>query len=117
MDQPGIPGAGPERPWGDLLNITEAGIARFGAALGHYKQVRDDITRATLRRTGAVGGSPEVYEKIDPATGRGVVSAFASAPWPLHPRHPCPCRRRPLAQRRRDRLHRRAGPSRVGDGF
>ena len=27
-----------------------------------------------------VGGSPEVYEKIDPDTGRGVVSVFASAP-------------------------------------
>ena len=65
--------------WGDLLNISEEGIERFGTALGQYTQVRDDITRATVRRTGDVAGSPEVYEKIDPDTGRGVVSAFASA--------------------------------------
>jgi len=65
--------------WGDLLRLSGDGIARFGAALAAYKQVRDDITRATLRRTGAVGGSPEIYEKIDPETGRGVVSVFANA--------------------------------------
>ncbi len=46
--------------WGDLLRLSEEGIARFGEALAAYKQVRDDITRATLTRTGMVGGSPEV---------------------------------------------------------
>jgi alpha-galactosidase len=65
--------------WGDLLRITDEGIARFGRALTAYKQVREEVTRAALVLTGAVGGSPEVYEKIDPATGRGVVSVFASA--------------------------------------
>ena len=65
--------------WGDLLTISEEGSARFGAALAHYKQVRDEITCATLRRTGDVAGSPEIYEKVDPATGRSVVSAFANA--------------------------------------
>jgi alpha-galactosidase len=65
--------------WGDLLRLSDDGIRRFGAALAAYKQVRPDITRATLTRTGAVGGSPEVYEKIDPNTGRGVVSVFAGA--------------------------------------
>ena len=64
--------------WGDLLRVTDEGIARFGDTLARYKQVRDDITEATLLRTGDVGGSPEVYEKINPATGRGVVSIFAS---------------------------------------
>ena len=38
--------------WGDLLRVSDEGIARFGAALAAYKQVRDDITRATLLRTG-----------------------------------------------------------------
>lgn len=65
--------------WGDLLTLSEEGIARFGEALSVYKAVRDDITQATLVRTGAAGGSPEVYEKINPANGRGVVSLFASA--------------------------------------
>ncbi len=63
--------------WGDLLRLTGEGIQHFGEALTAYKQVRDAITRATLVRTGAVGGSPEVYEKIDPQTGRGVVSVQA----------------------------------------
>ena len=65
--------------WGDLLRLSDDGIARFGNALAAYKQVRDDVTAATLIKSGAVGGSPEVYEKINPATGRGVVSVFASA--------------------------------------
>jgi hypothetical protein len=36
--------------------------------------------RGALLRTGEVGGSPEVYEKINPETGRGVVCLFCSAP-------------------------------------
>lgn len=66
--------------WGDLLALSEEGIARFGEALRWYKQVRDDITLADPIRTGHVGGSPEVHEKISPETGRGVVSFFAAAP-------------------------------------
>jgi alpha-galactosidase len=64
--------------WGDLLAVTDEGVARIGDFLRRYKQVRDDITAATLARTGQVGGSPEVYEKVH-ASGRGVVSLFASA--------------------------------------
>ncbi len=65
--------------WGDLLRVSEEGVARIGSVLRRYKDVRDDITAATLIRSGDVGGSPEVYEKINPETGRGVVCAFASA--------------------------------------
>lgn len=65
--------------WGDLLAVSDAGVARFARTLGLYKQVRDDITRADPVRHGAVGGSPEVHEKIHPATGRGVVVIFAAA--------------------------------------
>jgi alpha-galactosidase len=65
--------------WGDLLGVSEEGVARLGAWLGLYKQVRDDITRSDLVRVGVPGGSPEIYEKIDAATGRGAVVAFASA--------------------------------------
>ena len=63
--------------WGDLCALSEAGIARFGTALGLYKQVRGDITRAYPVRVGMVGGSPEVHEKIWNKSGRGVVSVFA----------------------------------------
>ena len=66
--------------WGDLLSISPEGVERFGRVLRLYKQVRDDITAAYPARTGAVGGSPEIHEKILDATGRGALVAFASAP-------------------------------------
>lgn len=65
--------------WGDLLNISEEGIQRFGVLLGLYKQVRDDITVSDPIFTGVVGGSPEIYEKINPDTSCGAVVMFASA--------------------------------------
>jgi alpha-galactosidase len=66
--------------WGDLLGLSEESVTRLAYWLGVYKQVRDDITRSTMVREGTPGGSPEIYEKVDPATGRGAVVAFASAP-------------------------------------
>lgn len=65
--------------WGDLPAISADGVARFGELLSRYKQVRDDITAAAPARFGIVGGSPEVHEKINPRTGRGVVCVFAAA--------------------------------------
>lgn len=64
--------------WGDLLDVSAEGVARFGKWLGVYKQVRNDITRSVMVRVGSPGGSPEIYEKVDEETGRGVVVAFAS---------------------------------------
>lgn len=66
--------------WGDLLTISKEGVSLFGDALALYKKVRDDITLASPVRSGLIGGSPEVHEKINPATGRGVVVLFAGAP-------------------------------------
>lgn len=66
--------------WGDLPAISKEGIAFFGKTLTEYKQIRDDITAATLIRDGAVGGSPEIYEKINSATGKGAVVVFSSHP-------------------------------------
>jgi alpha-galactosidase len=64
--------------WGDLLSVSKEGVKRFGDTLRLYKQVRDDITLADPVRSGITGGSPEVHEKINPETGRGVVVVFAS---------------------------------------
>jgi alpha-galactosidase len=64
--------------WGDLPAISEKGVNFFAKTLGMYKQVRDDMTSAPLLRDGAVGGTPEIYEKINPATGRGAIVIFAS---------------------------------------
>jgi alpha-galactosidase len=65
--------------WGDLLAVTDAGIRRIGHFLSLYKQICNDITQSALLRTGQVGGSPEVYEKVS-TNGYGAVSLFASAP-------------------------------------
>jgi alpha-galactosidase len=64
--------------WGDLPKISKEGIAFFRKTLGLYKQVRDDMTSTAMIRDGAVGGSPEVYEKINPETGRGAIVIFSS---------------------------------------
>lgn len=64
--------------WGDLLNISKEGIDLFNELLNEYKKVREDITEAFPIRSGAVGGSPEVYEKINTKNCRGAVVAFSS---------------------------------------
>jgi alpha-galactosidase len=64
--------------WGDLLKISPEGIGFFHESLGYYKQVRDDITQSTMIRDGAVGGSPEVYEKINKENGKGAMVVFSS---------------------------------------
>lgn len=66
--------------WGDLCALPDDAIQIYADAFSQYKQVRDDITAASPLRTGDVGGSPEIHEKINPATNRGVVSFFAAAP-------------------------------------
>ena len=65
--------------WGDLLSVSAEGVARFGKVLGLWQQVRDAIAAASPVRTGAVGGSGEVHEKIEHETGRGVITIFSSA--------------------------------------
>lgn len=62
--------------WGDLPNISDAGVERFGTALSKYKEVRDDITKSHPVRTGRTGGSPEIHEKIAADNGRGAVVIF-----------------------------------------
>jgi alpha-galactosidase len=64
--------------WGDLPKISKEGVDFFNKSLGLYKQVRGDMTETAMIRDGAVGGSPEVYEKINPVTGKGAVVIFSS---------------------------------------
>lgn len=65
--------------WGEILKTSDQGVALFNHLLSKYKTVRDDITAASMVRTGEPGGSPEVYEKINPKTGKGCVVIFANA--------------------------------------
>ena len=66
--------------WGDLPAISEKGAALVARLIRLYKQVRDDVTESFPVRSGAIGGSPEVHEKISGKTGRGVVVVFSSEP-------------------------------------
>ena len=63
--------------WGDLLTISPAGVALIGGLLADYRRVRADITTATARVTGSIGGY-EVHEKLS-TDGRGVVVFFSTA--------------------------------------
>lgn len=62
--------------WGDLLSLSNESIDRFGNTLGKYKQVRQDINLSYPHQTGEIGGSPEIHEKINLETGKGVVVIF-----------------------------------------
>jgi alpha-galactosidase len=64
--------------WGDLLNVSDAGVNFIGGTLAKYKQVRDDITASDPVVTGIVSGSPEIHEKISATNGRGAVVIFAT---------------------------------------
>jgi len=64
--------------WGDLLSVSDPGVAFIGSTLARYKQVRDDITESDPVVTGIVSGSPEIHEKISATTGRGAVVIFAT---------------------------------------
>ena len=64
--------------WGDLLNVSDSGVAFIGSTLARYKQVRDDITESDPVVTGLVSASPEIHEKISATTGRGAVVIFAT---------------------------------------
>jgi alpha-galactosidase len=64
--------------WGDLPSISDSGINLFSEMLGHYKQVRDDITESSPVVSGTVSCTPEIHEKINEKTGRGVIVIFGN---------------------------------------
>ncbi|MFC4776124.1 alpha-galactosidase [Paenibacillus sp. GCM10023252] len=70
--------------WGDLLTVSEEGKELIHRQLTLYKKVRDAVTEAQIEITGMPGGNPEIYEKLEPDTGRGIVVLFANSfgqPW------------------------------------
>ncbi len=63
--------------WGDLPAVSPAGVRFLSETLAVYRRVRDAITHSRIIQTGEPGASPEVYEKIDPTTGEGIICAFS----------------------------------------
>ncbi|OFX28836.1 MAG: hypothetical protein A2W92_14815 [Bacteroidetes bacterium GWA2_42_15] len=65
--------------WGEILKTSPEGVALFHEILEKYKLVRDDVVAASPVHFGKPGDTPEIYEKINPATGKGVVVIFANS--------------------------------------
>jgi alpha-galactosidase len=65
--------------WGEILKTSPEGVALFHDILEKYKQVRYDVTAANPVFKGKPGDTPEIVEKINPETGKGVVVIFANS--------------------------------------
>lgn len=63
--------------WGDLLALGTEDSTLIREQLAAYKRVASAITRAYPRTRGFIGASPEVHEKIDPATATGLIVFFS----------------------------------------
>jgi alpha-galactosidase len=61
--------------WGDLLTLSPQGNEYTANVLTAYKRVRNAITRASPVRSGSIGASPEIHEKI--FDKEGVVVIFS----------------------------------------
>jgi len=64
--------------WGDLPNVSDAGVEWIGQVLNRYKQVRQDVAESDPIVSGNTAGVYEVREKISAASNRGLVSLFSS---------------------------------------
>jgi alpha-galactosidase len=66
--------------WGDLHSLQAEEIEELARGIAAYKKVRQDVTLAYPRVTGFIGASPEIHEKLNPETGRGLVAFFTREP-------------------------------------
>ena len=66
--------------WGDLHSLSSEDIGEIASIIGEYKKVAKDVTEAYPRVSGFIGASPEIHEKINPKTGRGLVAFFTREP-------------------------------------
>jgi alpha-galactosidase len=66
--------------WGDLLSLGEGDIELLSEHLHDYKQIGQALTRSYPRVYGFMGSSPEIYEKLDPASATGAVIFFTVTP-------------------------------------
>jgi len=62
--------------WGDLPALQPDELAFWRGSLADYKFVLPAAARVPARPRGFIGSSPEIYEKIDPQSGVGLISLF-----------------------------------------
>lgn len=65
--------------WGDLLSLSNEDIELFHNTLNKYKKIAVSITESYPRTKGFIGSSPEIYEKINYETAKGVICFFTRA--------------------------------------
>jgi alpha-galactosidase len=65
--------------WGDILKTSEEGVKYIHDILEKYKQVREDITEASMMSTGEPGETFEIHEKINTQNGKGAVVLFSNS--------------------------------------
>jgi alpha-galactosidase len=70
--------------WGSLTELKDEETAFWRKNLALYKQVRREAASAAAKLTGTTGGSPEIYEKIDPDTGQGLIAFFTAESGSYH---------------------------------
>jgi alpha-galactosidase len=66
--------------WGDLQSLSEEDIGELASCLSRYKKVAGDVTEAYPLVRGFTGASPEIHEKINLKTGKGLVAFFTREP-------------------------------------
>lgn len=62
--------------WGDLLSLKKEDITMISDILEKYKIVDEDVTQSYPISEGFIGSSPEIYEKVNDCTGKGIVVIF-----------------------------------------
>lgn len=62
--------------WGDLTTLPPEDVAYYHTQLGYYKNIRQEATGTRPRVIGEIGSSPEIHEKIDPASAKGLICLF-----------------------------------------
>ncbi|AEF81225.1 alpha-galactosidase [Leadbettera azotonutricia] len=62
--------------WGDLQSLTAEEIEEMASTINRYKKVAGDVTEAYPLVRGFNGASPEIHEKINSKTGKGLVAVF-----------------------------------------
>lgn len=64
--------------WGEIMEVSDSGVSYVNSLMEKYKMVRNEITAGSIVFTGENGGGCEIYEKINPRTGKGCISAFGN---------------------------------------
>ena len=65
--------------WGDLTILNKKDIQLFNDTLKKYKKVADSVTSSYPICKGAIGSSPEIYEKLDHINAKGIICFFTAA--------------------------------------